>query len=257
MLQAIRVGRPRSLVLLQTAVSFCLALPSTLASPTPAFVPPLPANHSGASMPFTCGTTTSSTFAMATDPTALAGLHTAPLDVQAMKQLLHRVYGDPTKLLNQGLFPRPLPANEAGPSMVPYGDTDECQRHYLWIDAWGVLCLTTLAMRCGPGEEHRVERDRYLRAAGVLVDSVHATLGQPRGPEFPMRRAATPEEAARTPHGYIGLRIGKEQALPGNRSDAGMHYDGVYFHYVDKWAFALLRLSQACEAFVGEGQGER
>ena len=28
-------------------------------------------------------------------------------------------------------------------------------------------------------------------------------------------------------------------------SDAGMEYDGMYWHYIDKWIFALIRLAQA------------
>jgi hypothetical protein len=78
-----------------------------------------------------------------------------------------------------------------------------------------------------------------------------------------------------TPHGYVGLRIGKERAR--RVSDAGMTYDGLYAHYVDKcvttnpstpsiqshpiadptnsspqtqthdrWMFALLRFGQTC-----------
>ena len=134
--------------------------------------------------------------------------------------------------------------------MVPYGREGKCQRRYLWTDAWGVLSFVSLAMRCDlsvDGEENR--RERLLEAGEKLVESVHATLGQPRGEDYPMRRAGwmeggreedeeedeeEEEEEVKTPHGYIGLRIGKERALPGGRSDAGMSYDGIYFHYVDK-----------------------
>ena len=95
-------------------------------------------------------------------------------------------------------------------------------------------------MRCDlsvDGEENR--RERLLEAGGKLVKSVHATLGQPRGEAYPMRMAGgregeRKEEEVKTPHGYIGLRIGKERALPGGKSDAGMAFDGMYYHYLDK-----------------------
>lgn len=35
-------------------------------------------------------------------------------------------------------------------------------------------------------------------------------------------------------------------------SDARMSYDGMYWHYIDKWLFALLRLSQALGPQAGE-----
>jgi hypothetical protein len=49
--------------------------------------------------------------------------------------------------------------------------------------------------------------------------------------------------AASTPCGFKGLRIGKVSAAL--NSDAGMEYDGMYWHYIDKWIFALVRYSQA------------
>ncbi len=106
-----------------------------------------------------------------------------------------------------------------------------------WTDAWGVCSLATLALRCDAGEENR--RARLLEAGAALIEAVHATLGQPRSPNFPMLSA---QDAARalgaglpvpvTPHGYVGLRIGKERAR--RVSDAGMSYDGMYAHYLDK-----------------------
>lgn len=173
-----------------------------------------------------------------------------PGRLAAATQLLKEVYGDWDEM-PPSLFPMPMPASEAGPSAVAYGDgtSGETQRRYLWTDAWGVLCLSTLALRCGAGEENH--RARILRAGGLLIDAVHATLGQPRGPNYPMLKA---EDAARmlgpgapmpaTPHCYIGLRIGKERARP--VSDAGMAFDGLYAHYEDKWMFALLRFGQTC-----------
>ncbi|KAM3577930.1 hypothetical protein VYU27_000035 [Nannochloropsis oceanica] len=197
---------------------------------------------------------------MAANVGALANLKKDAGRAQAMNQLLMDVYGnweDPS--LD---FPIPLSAAEAGPSMVPYGKEGKCQRRYLWTDAWGVLCFVSLAMRCDlsvDGDENR--REQLLEAGEKLVKCVHGTLGQPRGDAYPMRMVGgregeRKEEEVKTPHGFIGLRTGKERALPGGGSDAGMTFDGMYYHYLDKWIFALLRLSQACEAFRGPGQGE-
>lgn len=155
-----------------------------------------------------------------------------------MNQLLMDVYGnweDPS--LD---FPIPLSAAEAGPSMVPYGKEGKCQRRYLWTDAWGVLCFVSLAMRCDlsvDGDENR--REQLLEAGEKLVKCVHGTLGQPRGDAYPMRMVGgregeRKEEEVKTPHGFIGLRTGKERALPGGGSDAGMTFDGMYYHYLDK-----------------------
>lgn len=39
---------------------------------------------------------------------------------------------------------------------------------------------------------------------------------------------------------YKGLRIGKANARVGG-SDAGMSFDGMYWHYIDKFIFAVCR----------------
>ena len=78
--------------------------------------------------------------------------------------------------MSRGLFPRPLPPSEAGPSVVPYGEGgQDCQRRYLWTDAFAVLNLVTLARRCGGGrgEEEAGRRERLLEAAGALIETVH------------------------------------------------------------------------------------
>lgn len=192
---------------------------------------------------------------MATPPTTSIPPH--PGRLATATQLLKSVYGDWDAVLpaTPHLFPKPLPASEAGTSAVAYGDGGETQRRYLWTDAWGVLCLSTLALRCGAGEENR--RARILQAGAALIDAVHATLGQPRSDHYPMLKA---EDAAEmlgpgapvpvTPHGYVGLRIGKERAR--RVSDAGMTFDGLYAHYCDKWIFGLLRFGQTCGR-LGDG----
>jgi hypothetical protein len=152
--------------------------------------------------------------------------------INAAEKLMKQVYGDWDVLLDQKLFPRPLPEREAGPSCVKWGEGEQCQRRYLWTDAFGVLNFVTMAQRY-PESRRAV----LLDAARQLIDSVHATLGQPRSPTLPMAA-----QADGTPYGYRGLRIGKVNAR--TSSDAGMEYDGMYWHYLDKWCFALLRYHQ-------------
>eukprot|EP00005_Dracoamoeba_jomungandri_P005533 CAMPEP_0174260792 /NCGR_PEP_ID=MMETSP0439-20130205/10537_1 /TAXON_ID=0 /ORGANISM="Stereomyxa ramosa, Strain Chinc5" /LENGTH=337 /DNA_ID=CAMNT_0015345121 /DNA_START=221 /DNA_END=1234 /DNA_ORIENTATION=+ len=106
------------------------------------------------------------------------------------------------------------------------------QRRYLWTDAFGVLNFVSLASLSKDEDKRR----GFLDAAITLVEVVHESLGRPRSEEFPMLKD---EES---PSGYAGLRIGKNRAR--TKSDAGMSLDGMYFHYVDKWLFALLRLGQ-------------
>jgi hypothetical protein len=150
--------------------------------------------------------------------------------INAAEQLMKQVYGD-WDVLDMNFFPKPLPATEAGPSNVKWGEKGECQRRYLWTDAFGLLNFVTLAQRY---PESR--RGVLLDAAKRLIDAVHATLGQPRSSAFPMAVQAN------SSYGFKGLRIGKEKAR--SKSDAGMEYDGMYWHYLDKWFFALLRYYQ-------------
>ncbi|KAF4666116.1 hypothetical protein FOL47_004275, partial [Perkinsus chesapeaki] len=142
-----------------------------------------------------------------------------------IETIMKDVYGD----WSSESFPKPLPANEAGP-----GGVDGRQRRYLWTDAFGVLNFVTLS-KCFPDRS-----DEFLGAARKLVRTVHQTLGTPRSPEFPM--LPDPHH----PSTFIGLRIGKLHACA--RSDPGMTYDGMYWHYIDKWLFALLRLHEATKS---------
>lgn len=151
--------------------------------------------------------------------------------INAAERLMKQVYGDWDVLLDQKRFPQPLLAMEAGPSCVKWGEKGECQRRYLWTDAFGVLNFVTMAQRY-PESRRAV----LLDAAKKLIDSVHATLGQPRSSAFPMAVQAG------STYGFKGLRIGKEKARAS--SDARMEYDGMYWHYLDKWFFALLRYYQ-------------
>jgi hypothetical protein len=65
---------------------------------------------------------------------------------------------------------------------------------------------------------------------------VYDCLGKPRPSEFPM---AVDDLYG----GYKGLRIGKTDAREGS-SDMGMRYDEMYWHYIDKFIFALCHYTQ-------------
>ena len=145
--------------------------------------------------------------------------------------LLKRVYGDWNQLQGK-LFPKPLPSNEAGSSMETYPGPEKCQRRYLWTDAFGILTFANLV------ETNPSVSIEYIDAGKRLIEATRATLGNPRGKEFPMRV----DENGK----HLGLRIGKVLARPSS-SDAGMTFDGMYWHYIDKWIFSLLRFGQAAK----------
>ncbi|KAK3273189.1 hypothetical protein CYMTET_18562 [Cymbomonas tetramitiformis] len=127
-------------------------------------------------------------------------------------------------------FPKPLPENEAGKGLLG-------QRRYLWTDAFGVLNYVTLARLAEEAGSSR-RRTMYLRSARALIDAVHTTLGNPTSENFPMAKAVH-GDALQPMFQYKGLRIGKVQSR--ETSDAGMLYDGMYWHYLAKWIFALAR----------------
>ena len=128
-----------------------------------------------------------------------------------MATLMRHVYGD----WSSSEFPKPLSKEEAGPS------PNTGQRRYLWTDAFGVLNFVAM------GQPEAAER---------LVRAVHETLGNPRSDEFPMMKKNGK---------YVGLRIGKTNAR--KQSDLGMDFDGMYWHYLDKWFYAVARLSLLTE----------
>jgi len=142
--------------------------------------------------------------------------------VGLLERVMKQVYGDFDDPASD--FPRPMSSLEAGPS--PSG-----QRRYLWTDAFAVLNFVTLS--------HRAESDdrkvAFLKAADLLVEATVKCLGAPRSEEFPM--------LSNGKGGFKGMRIGKEKARA--MSDDGMDFDGMYWHYLDKWIFALARLAQA------------
>ena len=149
--------------------------------------------------------------------------------IDVMESVMKEVYGnwdDP-----KSGFPIPMPRTEAGPDWEPNAKSPTCQRRYLWTDSFGILNFITLSHRAQSEEK----RQKLLDAAQKLADVTEKTLGTPRSDRLSM----LPNSSG----GYKGMRIGKEEAKV--MSDAGMSYDGMYWHYIDKWIYANLRLSQA------------
>ena len=97
------------------------------------------------------------------------------------------------------------------------------------------------------GAAAAADAQRLLQAAARLIRAVHDCLGTPRSTALPMREAAD--------GGFEGLRIGKERAR--RASDAGMELDGMYWHYLDKWVFALARYGRAAGDAAAVGRGLR
>ena len=135
-------------------------------------------------------------------------------------------------------FPLPMRSNEAGPCPCVWGtSTAQRQQHrYLWTDAFAVLAYQTLA------EHYTDEKSRvYSDAVDKLIQVVHECLGKPRSERDEDKM--TPSEISLS--GYVGLRIGKVESR--KVTDYGMHYDGMYWHYVDKWLLALARTNHVEE----------
>jgi hypothetical protein len=130
---------------------------------------------------------------------------------------IKQVYGEFGKS-----FPKPLGQFEAGLG------SDGMQRRYLWTDAFGIFALIAISKSV----------PEALPAARQLVIATETCLGQPRSPKHKMRKTDNDK--------FVGLRIGKLQENVNGTSDAGMELDGMYWHYLDKWMFALLRLGQTC-----------
>ena len=162
--------------------------------------------------------------------------------------LLDSVYGP----VDSESFPQPMPADEAGLC------SDGVQRRYLWTDAFGVLAYTSIADQYEKNDRSQ-EAERYRKASDKLIETVHKCLGSPRSNE----KADQMRTDAFSPTGHVGLRIGKVQSK--KVTDYGMTYDGMYFHYVDKWLLALaraghvddgIRIAKSCfPAFFDPGDG--
>jgi hypothetical protein len=112
-------------------------------------------------------------------------------------------------------------------------------RRYLWTDAFAVTNLL--------GFHRRTQDPRYLALARRLVDQVHEVLGRRRADDSRSGwiSGLAEDEGARRPTAG-GLRIGKPlpERRPGEPYDARQEWDrdGQYFHYLTKWAHALVRM---------------
>jgi hypothetical protein len=145
--------------------------------------------------------------------------------------LLDSVYGS----VDNPEFPLPMVPDEAGLC------ADGKQRRYLWTDAFGVLAYTSIADHY-ESEGNDIEAEKYHQAANVLIDVVHRCLGSPRSGKDDDAMSLD----ASSPTGFVGLRIGK--VLSKKNTDFGMVYDGMYFHYIDKWLLALARSNRVEDA---------
>lgn len=148
-------------------------------------------------------------------------------------QLLDYVYGP----IHSPNFPKPMPSSEAGPC------ADGKQHRYLWTDAFAVLTYLSIADRYKKEGNSSLAKD-YTQAANTLIDVVHQCLGKPRSDKISDAMALDPS----SPTGYVGLRIGK--VLTRKETDFGMAYDGMYFHYLDKWLLALVRAGRIEEGIL-------
>mmetsp|Transcript_45784 Transcript_45784/g.115257 ORF Transcript_45784/g.115257 Transcript_45784/m.115257 type:complete len:360 (-) Transcript_45784:302-1381(-) len=141
-------------------------------------------------------------------------------------RLMESVYGP----LQADTFPRPMPAGEAGACA-------NGQRRYLWTDAFGVINLVSLAA----ASESEQEAQGFMAAALKLVTTVHQSLGRPSSPTHPMKPLSRPPSDPNSLE-FVGLRIGKVHTR--TPTDYGMNYDGMYWHYIDKWLLALVRVGE-------------
>lgn len=128
-------------------------------------------------------------------------------------------------------FPKPLPKTEAGETAVPW--ENQTQRRYLWTDSFAVVNMVTLY--------HRTEDKAWLAKAEKLVEAVESSLGQARGNGALTEMVDVDQK--RLFRKYKGLRIGKVDPT----EDDGMGGDGMYYHYISKWLYALIRLGSTFE----------
>lgn len=171
-------------------------------------------------------------------------------DRKLAKELMSLVYGSWKGSSSKGGYsPKPLPPGEAA---VVGG-----QSRYLWTDAFGVLNMCTEAARCAEAGDVGGRNDS-LCAAFSLVQTTTSVLANPSSHDVRMSPSPLPPFTGQ--HGmtrYKGLRIGKR--LASAVSDPGMVLDGMYFHHVFLWVFALTRLgAEFCSgSFLSENDKTR
>ena len=82
-------------------------------------------------------------------------------------------------------------------------------------------------------EDHD-KQQTYLNCARILIESVLDVLCSSRNQKFPMTSSSV------TAGRRAGIRNGSVFACEGD-SDVGTDFDGLSFHYLDKFLFALCR----------------
>jgi hypothetical protein len=87
---------------------------------------------------------------------------------------------------------------------------------------------------------NEIEKIKYINSAQKIITAVFDCLGNPRDDSQENLMLSDTTEGYEGK--YIGLRIGKTNSR-GNSSDPGMNFDGMYFHYFDKFLFALIRFA--------------
>lgn len=109
-------------------------------------------------------------------------------------------------------------------------------KRYLWTDAYAVCNFLGLYLQT---------RDKqYRRFALLLVEQVHATLGQHRRDDSRNGRISGLDEEEGSKHPTQGgLRIGKgmKERRPEEPFDEHLEWDrdGQYYHYLTQWMHAL------------------
>lgn len=149
--------------------------------------------------------------------------------IETVRTFQEEIYGDIEN--SERNFPFSLQEHEAGPSQVKSGDGSHSIRRYLWTDSFGIMNYVSLAQGYTQLGDHD-NCKKFFDSAYALIQSVFAVLGTPSSGEYPMANSLS--------GGFKGLRIGKLKSCKGH-SDAGMEFDGMYFHYIDKFLFALCR----------------
>lgn len=150
--------------------------------------------------------------------------------------LLDIVYGT---IMSPVVFPKPLESTEAGPALPPSN-----QRRYLWTDSFGILTYVSQAIKAKQLND-MTKYDMNMSSAKMLIEAVYDCLGQPTNMDkYPMTPyiESEPTCSPKKTIKFNGLRIGKLHSCKGS-TDIGMKYDGMYWHYTDKFIFAVCRFA--------------
>src|SRR5512139_740724 len=107
---------------------------------------------------------------------------------------------------------------------------------YLWTDAFALCNFLGLFRQTG--------EEQYRHLGLLLIDQVHATLGQHRRDDARKGWISGLDEEEGRKHPTLGgLRIGKEknERRPDEPFDESAEWDrdGQYFHYLTQWMHAL------------------